>query len=180
MTSGKCRYFPFNGSNQSMLTSCMHALHTLHIATWQALNHPYYGRWKGWSRQPRARVGKGRVAPENPSSEMVIVARLSCLLLARRIRKPRALAQTVTVNIPRNPPLCGGAAGLRHLYNARHLKVSSRHFNSQCFELRVSNPRTTAHLDFRMPFDNSNLPGAGPIFPDLTLLKTGRVVENWP
>ena len=44
--------------------------------------------------------------------------------------------------------------------------VSSHNFDSQTFKLRVSNPRTTAYCHFKMPFESSNLPGAGPIFPD--------------
>ena len=45
------------------------------------------------------------------------------------------------------------------------------------FNLRASNPRTTAYLDLNMPFECSNLPGSGPILPDWTL-KTGRVADS--
>ena len=44
--------------------------------------------------------------------------------------------------------------------------ISSHSFNSQDFKLRVSNPRTVAYFRFNTPFDSSNLPRAGPIFPD--------------
>ena len=30
----------------------------------------------------------------------------------------------------------------------------------------ISNPRTTVYVHFSMPFESSNLPGAGPKFPD--------------
>ena len=43
---------------------------------------------------------------------------------------------------------------------------SSHGLDSQTIELRVSNPRTVACLDLTMPYESSNLPGAGPIFPD--------------
>ena len=45
--------------------------------------------------------------------------------------------------------------------------VSSHNFNSQIVKLRVSNPRTIAYVHFKM-LKCSNLPGAGPIFPDQT------------
>ena len=51
--------------------------------------------------------------------------------------------------------------------------VSSHEFNLQHFKLRVSNLRTIAYSHFGVPFGSSNLPGAGPIFPDLTF-------GNWP
>ena len=44
--------------------------------------------------------------------------------------------------------------------------VGSHNFNSQDFELRVSNPRTTAYLHLSMPFESSSLQGAGPMFSD--------------
>ena len=47
--------------------------------------------------------------------------------------------------------------------------VSSHTFNSQAIELRVS----IADVYFRMPFESSDLPGAGPLFPDWTF-------KNWP
>ena len=40
---------------------------------------------------------------------------------------------------------------------------SSHHFNLHNFKLMVSNPRTIAYVHFNMPFEHSNLPGAGPI-----------------
>ena len=36
----------------------------------------------------------------------------------------------------------------------------------QHLKLRVSNPRTVANCHSETPFESSNLPGAGPIFPD--------------
>ena len=51
--------------------------------------------------------------------------------------------------------------------------VSSHRFNSQDFKLGVSNPRTIAYHDLNMPFESSDLPGAGPICPD-------RTFEDWP
>ena len=54
-----------------------------------------------------------------------------------------------------------------------HNSVSSHMFNSQIFKLRVSNPKVIAYFHFKMPFEHSNLAGAGHIFPDLTF-------ENWP
>ena len=50
--------------------------------------------------------------------------------------------------------------------------VGSHDFDSQDFKLRVSNPRTVAYLHLNMPFDGSNLSGAGPMFAGWTL-KTG-------
>ena len=44
--------------------------------------------------------------------------------------------------------------------------VDSHKFNLLSFNLRVSNPRTVAYLHFEMPLESSDLPGAGPIFPD--------------
>ena len=44
--------------------------------------------------------------------------------------------------------------------------VSSPDFNSHKFSLRVSSPRAVANFHFAVPFGSSNLPGAGPIFPD--------------
>ena len=41
----------------------------------------------------------------------------------------------------------------------------------QSFKLRVSNPRTAAYAYFNMPFESSNLPGAGPIFSKLNFWK---------
>ena len=40
---------------------------------------------------------------------------------------------------------------------------SSHTLNSQHFKLRVSNPGTVACVHFKLPFESSNLPGAGPI-----------------
>ena len=52
--------------------------------------------------------------------------------------------------------------------------VSSHNFNSQNSELGSSSPRAViAYFHFRMPFESSNLPGVGPIFPDWAF-------ENWP
>ena len=60
-------------------------------------------------------------------------------------------------------------------WNARNLPhtVSSHNFHSQKYKLRVSNPRTIAYVHFKMPFESSNILGAGPISPDWTF-------ENWP
>ena len=44
--------------------------------------------------------------------------------------------------------------------------VSSQNIDSQNWTLRISNPGTVAYDHFNMPFEGSNLPGAGPIFPD--------------
>ena len=44
--------------------------------------------------------------------------------------------------------------------------VTSHNNNSQTFNLRVSGPRNLAHVHFKLPFESSNLPGAGPISPD--------------
>ena len=44
--------------------------------------------------------------------------------------------------------------------------VRSHNFNSQNFKLRVSNPRTTAYLNLKMPFESSNPPEAGAILLD--------------
>ena len=51
--------------------------------------------------------------------------------------------------------------------------VSSRNFNLQSSKLRIPNPRTTAYGQFEIPFESSNIPGAGPILPD-------RTFENCP
>ena len=51
--------------------------------------------------------------------------------------------------------------------------VSSHNFNWQHFKLRVSDPRTSAYVHFNMPFESSNLPGAGPSCPD-------SFVKEWP
>ena len=51
--------------------------------------------------------------------------------------------------------------------------VSSHNLDSHNFRLRVSNPRPIACLHLNMPFESSNLQGAGPIFPDWAF-------ENWP
>ena len=53
------------------------------------------------------------------------------------------------------------------------LEFSSHNFNSQNVKLRVSNLRTIACVRFKVPFESSNLPGAGPI-------STARSFENWP
>ena len=53
------------------------------------------------------------------------------------------------------------------------LTVTSDNFDLQYFKLRASNPRTIAYVQFNMPSESSNLPGAGLIFPD-------QVFENWP
>ena len=53
------------------------------------------------------------------------------------------------------------------------LAVGSHTFSSQNFKSRVSNPRAIAYFHFNRPFESSNLPGAGPIFPAWTLT-TGR------
>ena len=42
----------------------------------------------------------------------------------------------------------------------------SHNLNSQSFKLRASNPRTIAYVHFNTPFESSDLPGAGTIFPD--------------
>ena len=49
---------------------------------------------------------------------------------------------------------------------------SATSLNSQHFKSRVSNPRTIAYFHSNMPFESSNLPGAGPNLPDCTF-------ENW-
>ena len=51
--------------------------------------------------------------------------------------------------------------------------VGAHDFDSTKVELRVSNQRTVAYFHFNMPFENSNLPGAGPILSDGTF-------DNWP
>ena len=43
------------------------------------------------------------------------------------------------------------------------LAVKSHNSNSWTFKLRVSNPRTFAYARSKMPFESSNIPGAGPI-----------------
>ena len=50
--------------------------------------------------------------------------------------------------------------------------VSSHNFNSRTFKSRVSNPRTTAYVCLKRPFESSELTGAGPIFPDWTFVVT--------
>ena len=42
----------------------------------------------------------------------------------------------------------------------------SRTLDSQQFKSGVSHPRIIAHVHLEKPFESSNLPGAGPIFPD--------------
>ena len=67
---------------------------------------------------------------------------------------------------------CKGAVGLG---------VGSVHdLNSHNFKSRVSNPRTTGYLHFNTPFESSNLPGSGPICPDvqIELLKAGRTLDT--
>ena len=44
--------------------------------------------------------------------------------------------------------------------------VRSHAFDSQHLSLRVSNLRASAYVHLKVPFGSSNLPGAGPIFPD--------------
>ena len=45
--------------------------------------------------------------------------------------------------------------------------VSSHNVDSRHFKSRVSNPRTVAYAHFKVPFESSNLLGAGPtFFPD--------------
>ena len=46
--------------------------------------------------------------------------------------------------------------------------VSSHDFDSQNSQLRVSDPRTIARFHFGAPFESSDLPAAGPTFPDST------------
>ena len=41
------------------------------------------------------------------------------------------------------------------------ITVNSRNLNSHHFNLRVSNPRTTAYLRCKMPFEGPNLLGPG-------------------
>ena len=48
--------------------------------------------------------------------------------------------------------------------------AGSHNVNSQNLKLGVLNPRTIAYLHFEMPFGSSDLPGAGPIFPDWNVL----------
>ena len=43
--------------------------------------------------------------------------------------------------------------------------VSSHNLPPQHFKLRVSNPTAIAYFYFKLPFETSNLPVAGPIFP---------------
>ena len=70
---------------------------------------------------------------------------------------------------PKSPSFFGGVFFHAH----QHHTVSSHNFNSQRFKFRVSNPWTIAYVHLKMPFKNSNIPRAGPIFPDWTF-------ENWP
>ena len=46
-------------------------------------------------------------------------------------------------------------------------------FISHNFNLRVSNPRDAAYVNLEMPFESSNIPGAGPFF-QFVLLKTSH------
>ena len=50
--------------------------------------------------------------------------------------------------------------------------VNSHNCDAQQFKLRVSNLRTVTYVHFNLPFESSNLPGAGPIF-QIAFLKTG-------
>ena len=43
------------------------------------------------------------------------------------------------------------------------IRIIIHHSN---FKLRVSNPRNIAYVHFKMPFETSNIPEAGPILPD--------------
>ena len=66
--------------------------------------------------------------------------------------------------------------GLSNVAFARRSKastVSSHNFHLHNFKFGVSNSRTIAYAHFKLPFESSDLPGAGPIFPD-------RTFENWP
>ena len=73
------------------------------------------------------------------------------------------------------PGTSGACAPGAFFSTAALATVSSRKFNSQQITSRVSNPRTTAHAHFKMPFERSNLPwaGWGPLF-------RIRTFENWP
>ena len=51
--------------------------------------------------------------------------------------------------------------------------VTYHNINSQPFRLRLSNHRTIDHVHFNMPFETSNLSGAGPVSPDWSF-------DNWP
>ena len=68
---------------------------------------------------------------------------------------------------------CGGGArqGRGAVKRGRTFQATVS-YHSQNFKLRVSNSRSVAYVDFKMPFESSNIPGSGPNFPDLTL-------ENW-
>ena len=63
--------------------------------------------------------------------------------------------------------VCHPAVGLPTIPNPQspnplRCTVSSHNFNLPKIKLRVSNPRTIAYFHF----ESSDLPGAGPIFPD--------------
>ena len=50
--------------------------------------------------------------------------------------------------------------------NGRRHAVSSHNFNSLNFKCRVSDARSVACFHCEMPFESSDLPEAGPVFPD--------------
>jgi len=64
----------------------------------------------------------------------------------------------------------GGSSGTRRPSSTR--MVISHSFISQNFESRAATPGTIDDLLFKMPSETSNIPGAGPIFPD-------RTSEHW-
>ena len=61
---------------------------------------------------------------------------------------------------------------LRSLARSRDSEILECGQFSQ-LKLRVSNPGAIAYVHFKLPFESSDLPGAGPFFPDSTF-------ENWP
>ena len=56
-----------------------------------------------------------------------------------------------------------GARTRAHVRAVSSRNLTSYKFNSQHVNLGVSNPKTTDYVHFKVPFESSNLPGAGPI-----------------
>ena len=118
----------------------------------------------GWSNP---KVGSGAASPRfsKTGSEPIATCKSKTVALP--------LSFDVGAASPKSQRTAIAFAAEVHLWRCTRGAVSSHNFNSLNVKLRVSNPRAIAYAHLKVPFESSDLPGAGPIFPDSTF-------ENWP
>ena len=104
--------------------------------------------------------------PTGNSPEGLSQRILAGIILVGRLGRIRGYRQSGVRMSGAKPQHAHGVACQSRLHGFYLCGQFSHTFNSLTFNSRVSDPRTFAYVHFTVPFESSNLPEAGHIYPD--------------